>query len=374
MASRRVGIWLIGAGGAVGASVALGLSALCRGQIDTTGLVSALPHFRSLDLDPLDSIVLGGHDIREYDLATEAAKVGGGTPAYPPRLVDACRPDLDTWTRNGRPRAASVADFQRDLAEFATRHNLTQLVVINVASTESPAEPHPAHDSAEKLMAAARTGDYRSMPPSGWDALATISSGHPYVNFTPSCGCNLPGLLELASQRGVPVAGSDAKTGETLLKTVLAPMFAARNLRVLSWVGHNLLGNNDGRTLADPDRKVSKLKNKDQVVAESLGYSPQSLTSIEFVESLDDWKTAWDHIHFEGFLGVRMSLQFTWQGCDSALAAPLVIDLARFALLAQRKGEAGPMAHLGVFFKNPLGGGRHDFAEQWRTLREYAER
>src|SRR5205085_11362329 len=106
---------------------------------------------------------------------------------------------------------------------------------------------------------------------------------------------------------------------------------ALRQLRVLSWVGHNILGNRDGKVLSDPTNRASKLRSKDRVVADVLGYAPQTLTTIEYVESLDDWKTCWDHVHFEGFLGVRMTLQFTWQGCDSALAAPLVIDLARLA-------------------------------------------
>ena len=109
-------------------------------------------------------------------------------------------------------------------------------------------------------------------------------------------------------------------------------MFARRNLHVLSWVGHNILGNRDGLVLNDPENKASQ--GEEQGFAprrDLLGYKPQSLVSIEYVESLDDWKTAWDHIHFEGFLGTKMTLQFTWQGCDSLLAAPLVIDLARLA-------------------------------------------
>jgi myo-inositol-1-phosphate synthase len=93
--------------------------------------------------------------------------------------------------------------------------------------------------------------------------------------------------------------------------------------------------------------------------------------SIEYIESLDDWKTAWDHIHFEGFLGVRMMMQFTWQGCDSLLAAPLVIDLARLALLAQRRGEVGVLRHLACFWKNPMGVSEHDFFKQFAMLGEY---
>jgi myo-inositol-1-phosphate synthase len=183
----------------------------------------------------------------------------------------------------------------------------------------------------------------------------------------------MPALVELANRRRVPIAGRDGKTGETLVKTVLAPMFARRNLRLLSWVGHNILGNLDGRVLSDPRNKESKVRSKDQVIGEIVGYPLQTHTSIEYIESLDDWKTAWDHVHFQGFLGVRMSLQFTWQGCDSALAAPLVIDLARLALLAQRRDETGVLKHLACFFKSPMGVAEHDFFRQFGLLEDYVK-
>ncbi|MBY0456472.1 MAG: inositol-3-phosphate synthase, partial [Gemmataceae bacterium] len=181
----------------------------------------------------------------------------------------------------------------------------------------------------------------------------------------------LPAREELARKRGVPHAGQDLKTGETLLKSVLAPMFARRNLRVLSWVGHNILGNRDGLVLNDPDNKSSKVTSKDKLLGELLGYKPQSHVSIEYIESLDDWKTAWDHVHFEGFLGAKMTLQFTWQGCDSLLAAPLVIDLVRLVALAQRRGELGTMPHLACFFKSPVGVAEHDFGKQFALLEAY---
>ena len=97
----------------------------------------------------------------------------------------------------------------------------------------------------------------------------------------------------------------------------------------------------------------------------------QSIVSIEYIESLDDWKTAWDHIHFRGFLGVKMTMQFTWQGCDSILAAPLLLDLARLALFSQRQGEVGVLRHLACFFKSPMGVEGHDFFEQFSLLEQY---
>jgi myo-inositol-1-phosphate synthase len=181
----------------------------------------------------------------------------------------------------------------------------------------------------------------------------------------------LPAVQELAHERGAVFGGKDGKTGETLLKTVLAPMFALRNLRILSWVGHNIFGNRDGLVLDDPHNKASKIRTKDQVISSIVGYKPQTHVSIEYLESLDDWKTAWDYIHFRGFLGVKMSLQFTWQGCDSILAAPLVLDLARLALLAQRRGEVGVLRHLACFFKSPMGVEEHDFFKQFALLEAY---
>src|SRR6516165_1582162 len=149
-------------------------------------------------------------------------------------------------------------------------------------------------------------------------------------------------------------------------------MFAHRNLRILSWVGHNIFGNRDGQVLNDPRNKESKVRTKDAVISSIVGYKPQTHVSIEYIESLDDWKTAWNHIHFEGFLGTKMILQFIWQGCDSLLAAPLVIDLARLALHAQRRGETGVLRHLACFFKNPMGTTEYDFFKQWEILMEYA--
>ncbi len=196
------------------------------------------------------------------------------------------------------------------------------------------------HESLERLTPAL---DRRQapLPSSSLYAWAALDLGLPYINFTPSLGASVPALQELAQQRRAVIAGKDGKTGETLMKSVLAPMFAARNWQLLSWVGHNIFGNRDGKVLDDPNNKASKIRTKDQVISSIVGYKPQTLVSIEYIDSLDDWKTAWNHIHFAGFLGTKMTLQFIWQGCDSILAGPLVLDLARLALFvaAPRRGR-----------------------------------
>lgn len=145
-------------------------------------------------------------------------------------------------------------------------------------------------------------------------------------------------------------------------------MFARRALRVRSWSGTNLLGGGDGATLADPERVVSKNASKGLVLEAELGHAVDGGVHIHHVPDLGEWKTAWDHVTFEGFLGARMTLQFTWQGCDSSLAAPLVLDLARFTALAHRAGVAGPVPELGFFFKDPVGSTEHDLAAQYATL------
>jgi len=152
----------------------------------------------------------------------------------------------------------------------------------------------------------------------------------------------------------------------------LAPMFARRNLRVLSWVGHNIFGNMDGRVLNDPENKRAKLASKDHLLHEILGYRPNTLVSIEYLPDLGDWKTAWDHVHFNGFLGVPMTLQFIWQGSDSVLAAPLALDLVRFTELAHRRGQVGQMPFLASFFKSPYGVTEHSFDRQFELLEQWA--
>ena len=398
MAERRVGLWLIGAFGGVGTTTAVGLSALARGNAMPVGMVTALPQFQLREWDGFDSFVVGGHDIRNGSFNTTAMELHRRAGVFSDELVAACEPDLTSWSANVKPGViyrpneaiakladrrdvrlasdpiAAIQQIQQDIRAFESDHNLDQVVVVNVASTEPPfplGEEHQTMAGLEKIL------DRPNPPPlptSSLYAYAALDAIYPYVNITPSLGASLPAIEELAKLRGTPHAGQDAKTGETLLKSVLAPMFAKRNLKVLSWVGHNILGNRDGLVLSDPMNKASKVKSKEGLLADLLGYRPQSHVSIEYIESLDDWKTAWDHIHFEGFLGTKMTLQFTWQGCDSVLAAPLVIDLARLVLLAQRRGEVGAVKELASFFKSPLGVGEHDFGKQFSMLEQYMAR
>ncbi len=397
MSRHRVGLWLIGAFGGVGTTITLGLSAMARGLSDRTGLVTDLPMFGGLPLPEPADFVVGGHEIRETSFQESVEEFRRNSGVFPIEWIAACSDDLKAATRRVRPGTAfgagpaiarlgqwtevepsqnarqAVDRVAADMAAFAESESIDHMIVLNVASTEPPFTLGAVHEHWDTLNAAMAEGGPHLLPASSVYACAALRSGYSYINFTPSLGASPPALHELADSTGSLYAGKDGKTGETLMKTVLAPMFALRNLKVMSWVGHNIFGNRDGLVLDDPAHKLSKVDTKDRVVSQILGYKPSTLVTIEYLPDMGDWKTAWDHIHFEGFLGTRMTLQFTWQGCDSLLAAPLGIDLARLVDAEKRRGGRGLMKHLASFFKGPEGVDENDFFRQFELLKHHVE-
>jgi myo-inositol-1-phosphate synthase len=373
----RIGAWLVGARGSVATTAQVGAAAIGAGLAPATGMVTALPVFDGAPLADVDAIVFGGHDVSEVSLAkraealADAGVVPMGLPALLAEALEAADTRIRPGAEDGEPQAAAIGRIKRDIEAFRDDHDLDAVVVVHLASVEAPCAPHPAHTSLAALRAALAVGD-RVLPASSLYAYAAIEAGCAYANFTPSTGMQLPALLELAAERGTAWSGRDGKTGETLVKTALAPMFASRNLRVRSWAGTNLLGGGDGAALADPERREAKLAAKGASLPAILGYTPQQPVQITYVEDLGEWKTAWDHIAFEGFLGVGMTMQFTWQGCDSALAAPLVLDLVRLTAAAQRTGQEGLLDALGFFYKDPQGSDEHRLEAQWAALLRWA--
>ncbi|HVK22772.1 MAG TPA: inositol-3-phosphate synthase [Actinokineospora sp.] len=380
MTRGRTGLWLIGARGSVATTAMSGLFALRAGLAAPTGLVTHRPEFADVDLPGWDEIVVGGHDIATTPVEKRAEQLAGGG-VLPPHLVDALRPALravEAEIREGYRAGApgSQADAARRLADditsFRERNELERVVVVNVSSTEPPCDFAPEHTNLADLEAALADPDRAVLPPSSLMAYAALLAGCPFVDFTPSTGITLPALTELADRERLPYGGRDGKTGETLLRTVLAPMFTSRGLNVLSWAGTNILGGGDGATLSDPDAARGKLETKGRGLAALLGHDVNAPLHIDNVPDLGEWKTAWDHVHFEGFLGARMTLQFTWNGLDSSLAAPLVLDLARLASAAHAAGQTGALGALAFFFKDPLGSDEHRLAEQFRELVAWA--
>lgn len=384
-------IWMVGARGAIATTLTVGALAARRGLVPLEALLTETPPFRGLGLADVHEIGFGGCDLHAGRLAESAPAALASVDCFPASVIEALRSDLETFhvTRgilrgsgravealagvgaadDARERArAAVARITADLRAFAGGE---PAVVVNLSSTEPPPDPALAAWDADALERALDADDAR-LPASSLYAYAAVRAGVPYVNFTPSAGASLPALVALARTAGVPLAGRDGKTGETLLKTALAPMFPIRALAVEGWYGTNILGNTDGRVLADPENRASKITTKKGVLEGCLGYAPAGDVRIDYFPPLADHKVAWNFIQFRGWGGHRMRMQFTWEGTDSVLAAPLVLDVARLLDLARRRGEAGPIGALGVFFKEPEGSGEMNLHRQHDALLRWA--
>jgi len=394
MKNRRIGVWLIGAKGSISATVMVGAMALRRGLAAPTGMITVTAPFDDLRLVDTGSLHFGGCDVRQGTVVEAAHRLANETGAVRWKLIEAVEedlagiePDIEQGTVLNCGTAIEdlacgggcetslrdeVSRLRECLARFKSRKALDELIVVNLASTEPSFHLDPCHEDPAAFEECLDRNISGALRASTLYAYAAVREGCPYINFTPSAGALIPAIISLAEKEGVPVMGNDGKTGETLVKSALAPMFLCRNLEVLSWEGFNLLGNMDGCVLDHPENKQSKIRTKDQVLSRILGYAPHSRVHIHYVPSLDDQKTAWDFIHFKGFLDARMSLQFVWQGYDSLLAAPLVLDLVRLAELAARRGEKGLMPHLASYFKDPLGVSEYRLTEQYRMLMDYA--
>ena len=392
--ARRTGLWIIGASGGVATTVIVGAIALRRGLTSTTGLTTELEPFRELPWIGFDDLVIGGHDVRRETVRESAAQIDRETRTFGHALLQAIDEDLAAVESNLRPGITyrggaaieglaessnvchdtreGLAQIEADLAEFRSTHALDHVVVVNLASTEPTPPSHPDQETAEGIDRLIAEGNSEFVISSTLYAVAAARSGCGYINFTPSPGALLPGVEAHFERANTPYCGSDGKTGETLVKSALAPLFKYRNLKVLSWQGYNMLGDRDGEILAHDENREAKVRSKDNLLHEFLGYPVHSKVAIDYVPSLHDLKTAWDFIHFEGFLDFRMSLQFTWQGCDSILAAPLVLDLTRFITLALERDEGGPQRQLSIFFKSPVHESNHDLHAQYHRLIHYA--
>lgn len=387
--NERIGVWLAGAKGDIATTVIVGAHALAKGLISSAGLTTELPPLSGLGLVPPGSLVFGGNDIDSRALRESAQSLYSNSRTVSRELLDAVATDLDEVETNilidpqlswhplrpdsdAPPLADLIARLRNAIQDFRQRHRLQRVVVVNLTSAEPDPAPGPDLDKLAGLESAIAADRKDLVTPGIAYAYAALVEDCPYINFTPNAGTTLGAIRELAKQRRLPFAGNDGKTGETLVKTALAPMFASRNLQVLSWEGVNMLGNNDGRALDVADNRHAKMRNKEGVLESMLGYAPHAGVDINYVPSLGDWKTAWDLIHFQGFLDVKMSMQFTWQGCDSILAAPLVLDMVRLADFAHRHDEYGAMRHLAAFFKNPIEIEEMALWPQFQLLLQYA--
>ncbi|MDM7922130.1 MAG: inositol-3-phosphate synthase [Pyrinomonadaceae bacterium] len=387
MAKRTLGIAVVGLGGAVGTTMAAGIELLKNGLIGTEGL----PLADAAGLADYTDIVFAGWDLFGDHLAAAAESHEVLTYKQHVAVADALK-EIKPWPAIGSERFLANIDGENKLAApshrkaiEAVRANLAEfkgrcdsVVVVNLASTEKlAAEGNEIFNSLAGFETALDENS-PDISPAMLYAYAAIAEGVPYGNFTPSVAVDIPALIEFAEKQKVPVAGKDGKTGQTFIKTVLAPALKNRALHIDGWYSTNILGNRDGLALSNEDSLASKVKTKSSVLDDILGYDVQDhIVDIRYYRPRGDNKEAWDNIDIRGFLGQTMQIKVNFLCRDSILAAPLAIEIARCLNLAKQRGEGGIQEQLAVFFKLPMTRNtkpQHDFHKQEEMLKDWLTR
>ncbi|MDQ3846241.1 MAG: inositol-3-phosphate synthase, partial [Bacteroidota bacterium] len=261
-------------------------------------------------------------------------------------------------------QAATKADLAKavmdDIENFKEANDCSRVVLVWCGSTEKYFEPSEVHETLENFEEGLQEND-SAISPSMIYAYAAIKLGVPFMNGAPNLTCDIPALIDLAKQTGTPIGGKDFKTGQTLMKTILAPGLAARALGIRGWFSSNILGNRDGYVLDHPDnfktKEVSKLSVLEDILQPDI--NPELYgeiyhkVRINYYPPSGDNKESWDNIDIFGWLGYSMQIKINFLCRDSILAAPIVLDLALFSDLAKRAGMSGIQEWLSFYFKSP---------------------
>ena len=386
---RRVGVLVVGMGGAVASTAAAGIEMLRAGSNDMNGLPLAAAnapgiaayrnlYFAGWDLhgENLNEAVREHRVLDREQADMVAPALSAMTPWPAVGSVDFCK-NVDGGNKfAAKSHREAVNKIRENIRTHREQTGIENLVMINLASVER--WPDRGQQVLRDLEAFERglDGSDPAISPAMLYAYAAIIEGVPYGNFTPSLAADVPALTTLAQRRNVPVAGKDGKTGQTFIKTVLAPAFRSRSLYVEGWFSTNILGNRDGLALNNKDSLQSKLNTKGSVLDDILGYPVEDhIVDIRYYKPRGDNKEAWDNIDLVGFLGQKMQIKVNFLCRDSILAAPLVIEIARVLDLARQRGEGGIQEQLGLFFKAPMTppGKReeHSFPVQERVLLDW---
>ena len=388
-AGGKLGVLLVGLG-AVSTTTIAGIMAIRKGLAKPIGSLTQMGTIRLgkrtegrspaiselVPLAGLDQLVFGGWDIFE-DNCYEAAKTAGVLEAA---LLDQIKGELAAVTpmpavfdrqyvkrldgpnvKKGKNKRDLAEQLIADIRKFKADNKLDRLVLVWCGSTEIFLTESPAHQSVAAFEKALEAND-PSIPSSMIYAYAAIKEGIPYANAAPNLSADIPALLELAQQTGSPLAGKDLKTGQTLIKTIIAPGLKARLLGVEGWYSTNILGNRDGEVLDDPESFKTKEESKKSVLDYILQpnlypdlYSDlHHVVRINYYKPRGDDKEGWDNIDLVGWLGYKMQLKINFLCRDSILAAPIVLDVALFLDLAKRVGYSGIQEWLSFYFKSPM--------------------
>jgi len=387
-AQGKLGILLVGLG-AVSTTFIAGVFAVRKGLAKPIGSLTQMGTIRLgkrtdnrtpmvkdfVPLASLDDLVFGGWDIFE-DNCYEAAKTAG---VLDERLLEQVRTEMEAIkpmkavfdpfyvkrlhgpnVKTGKNKRDLADQVRADIQQFKKANNCDRLVMIWCGSTEIFAQEGPAHQSVEALERALDSSD-PSIPSSMVYAYAAIKEGIPYANGAPNLSADIPALQELAARTKTPITGKDFKTGQTLIKSVIAPGLKARLLGVNGWYSTNILGNRDGEVLDDPE----SFKTKEESKKGLLDYIFQAnlypdlyghlhhVVRINYYPPRGDNKEGWDNIDLVGWLGYEMQLKINFLCRDSILAAPIVLDLVLFLDLARRAGLSGIQEWLSFYWKSP---------------------
>jgi myo-inositol-1-phosphate synthase len=385
----KLGVLLPGLG-AVGTTFIAGVHAIRKGIAKPFGSLTQMGTIRLgkrtdkrvpmikdfIELTGINDLVFSGWDIYEDNVYTAAMKAG----VLHKDLLDEVHSDIEKifpmkavfdqdyvknlWGENvksARTKFEYAQMLMEDIQEFKEKFKLNRMVMIWCASTEVFLKPHPVHETLESFEKAMKE-NHPAIAPSMIYAYASIASGVPFANGAPNLTVDVPAMNEFARQKGVPIAGKDFKTGQTLMKTILAPGLKARLIGLNGWFSTNILGNRDGEVLDDP----GAFKTKEESKLGALEYILQPdvypdlykdlyhKVRINYYPPRGDNKEGWDNIDIFGWLGYPMQIKIDFLCRDSILAAPIVLDLAIFLDLAQRCRMKGIQEWLSFYFKSPM--------------------
>jgi myo-inositol-1-phosphate synthase len=387
-AEGKLGILMPGMG-AVATTVIAGVEAIKEGLGKPIGSLTQMGTIRLgkrtearsplinefVPLAQLDDLVFGGWDVfpdDAFEAATHAGVLEKGVLDGIEDRLRAVKPmkavfDRDyvrrlegSHVKSGKDKWSMVLEVREDIQRFKQENNVNRLVMIWCGSTEIYLEPGDIHADLERLEKAIKE-NHRSIAPSMIYAYAALQEGVPFLNGAPNLTVDVPAMVQLAKQQGLPIGGKDFKTGQTLMKTILAPGLKSRMLGVRGWFSTNILGNRDGEVLDDPysfkTKEVSKLDVLEYILQPELYQELYGdiyhKVRINYYPPRGDEKEGWDNIDIFGWLGYPMQIKVDFLCRDSILAAPLVLDLVLFADLAHRAGMSGIQEWLSFYFKSP---------------------
>ena len=380
-AKGKLGILVVGVGGAVATTMITGTLAARTGLAKPIGSISQLATMRLengeekaikdiVPLTDLNDIVFGGWDIFP-DNAYEAAL-----------YAEVLKRLNGTHIKQAATRWDMVEQLRQDIREFKAANNCERIAVLWAASTEIYIPLSDEHMSLAALEKAMKDNNTEAVSPSMCYAYAAIAEGAPFIMGAPNLCVDTPAMWEFSKKMNVPISGKDFKSGQTLMKTVLAPMFKTRMLGVSGWFSTNILGNRDGEVLDDPanfkTKEVSKLSVIDNI------FEPEKFPDlygdvyhkvrINYYPPRKDNKEAWDNIDIFGWMGYPMEIKVNFLCRDSILAAPIALDLVLFSDLALRAGMYGIQTWLSFFCKSPMHDFEHqpvhDLFQQWRMVKQ----